>query len=179
MLCAFSLFQFVLARWFLDVTFQVICLAFAAASPQLLKIAHGLVIFGAQNCDLGGFSFLYPEGPFSYCRGILGDCGSSRNDTWRPRVKMRRLWDDLKPLILRVCSAPIVKFVFLGSFPSHFLKRGFLLEDLVSYISPQYPNQARFSCLFGVLGDNFYVFWFHGVGLKMLVFYGCPKRPLR
>ena len=56
-----------LARWVPDVSFDVMCLAFAVASPQLLTLAHCFKTLGTDpfgdllGCQIWSFVFCFAE----------------------------------------------------------------------------------------------------------------------
>ena len=71
-----------LARWFLDVGFQVPVLKIDVISGL------GAVISGAQNYHLAGLvaPFWHPGAPLWHLGGALGGHRSSRKDTWDPEL---------------------------------------------------------------------------------------------
>ena len=109
----------VLARWILDVFFQVIF-------SNNCDFGAGAVIFGAQNYQLAGLvaPFWHPGGPLRHLGGALGGHRSSRKDILGSRVGFSLILGCFRDPILR---AFLVLWSNTGDLFSCFLPGSFFM----------------------------------------------------
>ena len=98
-----------LARWFLDVSFQITFLGI------ILHLETDFGIFGAQNLSFGrpGASISAPWGSILAPWAIMGDHGSSRKDTSESGIGFLSILGRFRDPILRAFWVPRAKILCL------------------------------------------------------------------
>ena len=106
-LAIFSLLKCVLARWFLDVSFQV------TSFMHNVKFGDGFCYFGAQDLSFGrpGAFILAPWGTILAPWAIVGDHGSSRKDTSESGIGFLSLLGRFRDPILKAFWVPRAKIL--------------------------------------------------------------------